>query len=118
MRLQLFEVLGHVAHAQVGMDGLKATIVDEMTEGYRPTYRGHPWTPAFFTVLEAASSSVEASFHLMKWLQFPETQSHRQPAAATVLRSAYADISTLPPILSATREPQRSERKLWQSPSL
>ena len=61
----------------MSMDSLKATIVEEMESGYRPTYRGHAWDVAQFNDLQAMACALEAAFHLGKAVQFPETRISR-----------------------------------------
>lgn len=77
MRPQLIEVIGHVVHARLSMEGLQQAIILEMRGGYRPTFRGHEWGPEHFEVIEAAAQALEASFHLLKWCQFPEDSKRR-----------------------------------------
>jgi hypothetical protein len=77
IRPLLQEVLGHVVHARMDMQALKLAIIDEMQSGYRPTYRGHAWGREQFEDLEAAGHVLEAVFHLLKGVQFPEMRSTR-----------------------------------------
>ena len=51
LRPHLNEVLGHVVHARIAMDGLQQDIILEMRTGYSPTYRGIEWGREHFEVL-------------------------------------------------------------------
>jgi hypothetical protein len=77
----LNEVLGHAVHARMSMESLQAFIIDEMQSGYRPTTRGHAWGVAQYQDLDAAAAAIEAAFHLLKAVQFPETRSSRRADA-------------------------------------
>jgi hypothetical protein len=75
VRPQLHDVLGHVVHARISMDGLQQSIIMEMRTGYRPSYRGHEWGREHFEALTAATQAIEAAFNLIKWCQWPEDRS-------------------------------------------
>jgi hypothetical protein len=80
IRPHLLDMLGHVVHARMMADVLQAEIVRDMSEGFRPTFRGHEWNRDHFDALEGAVHALEVSWHLLKWLQFPEVQSRLQDA--------------------------------------
>jgi len=71
VRPQLHDVLGHVAHARVSMDALRLVVIHEMNQGYRPTYGGVEWGREHYAMLEAAASTIEMAFALLKAVQFP-----------------------------------------------
>lgn len=77
IRPLLNEVLGHVVHARLNMESLQETIVNEMRAGYRPTYRGHAWDNRQYQLLEAGAHALEAAFHLLKAVQWPEMTEDR-----------------------------------------
>lgn len=86
----VYEVLGHIAHGRIEMEGLKALVVSEMQSGFRPTHRGHEWSREHFDLLEAAGVALEVSWHLMKALQFSDSGANvrgRLEQARSQLRS-------------------------------
>ena len=79
MRPHLNEVLGHVVHARISMDGLQQNIILEMRTGYSPTYRGIEWGREHFEVLSAAAMSIDLAFGFLKVSQYPEVAYSRLP---------------------------------------
>lgn len=108
MRPQLHEVLGDLAHARIAMRVLKGSIIIEMEQGYRPTYRGHEWGRHHFDALEAADLCVEMAFGLMKALQFPEMAHSR----LTDIRELVTRVEQInvPAIQSGSPEARRAQR--------
>lgn len=83
----IYEILGEVVDARMRLEGLKAEIVAQMQEGHRPTHRGHPWDREMFDAVEGASVAIEAAFHYLKGIQFPETMTARAESAQLALSS-------------------------------
>lgn len=77
IRPLLTEVLGHIVHARLTMESLQEVIISEMKAGYRPTYRGHAWDQRQYELLDAGAQTIEATFHLLKAVQFPEMYDDR-----------------------------------------
>src|SRR3990167_392569 len=79
LRPHLNEVLGHVVHARISMDGLQQDIILEMRTGHSPTYRGIEWGREHFEVLSAAAMSIDLAFGFLKVSQYPEVAHSRLP---------------------------------------
>lgn len=63
--------------ARIQMEELQHTILTEMREGFRPTYRGHEWSHQQFADLELAGHAIELAFSALKMCQFPEVRHTR-----------------------------------------
>lgn len=83
----IYEILGEIVDARLRLEGLKAEIIAEMQAGHRPTHRGHPWNREMFDAIDGASTAIEATFQLLKGIQFPETLAERSATAHRALSS-------------------------------
>ena len=84
----LYEMVGSVADARFKLKGIEAELLEEMSAGYRPTHRGHPWSKEMFDVLTSLSLALEVAFDLAKAIQFPETLPSRLTDAHARLRES------------------------------
>jgi hypothetical protein len=89
------------------MDALRMTVIHEMSQGYRPTYGGVEWGREHYAMLEAAVSTVEMAFDLLKAVQFPGMAESRlkdvDARLGTLLGSL--DLARLPALIAGEDSP-------------
>jgi hypothetical protein len=74
MRRELHDVIDRVVQTRFAIEYLAIYVIHELKAGRTPTYRGHKWDAGHFEAMELAHQGVEAAWHYLKWLQFPEVE--------------------------------------------
>jgi len=89
------------------MDALKISAIHEMNQGYRPTYGGVEWGREHYAMLEAAASTIEMTFALLKAVQFPGMAESRLKDVDTGLGMLLGslDLARLPALIAGEDSP-------------
>ncbi|MFZ0627568.1 MAG: hypothetical protein WAN34_13825, partial [Acidimicrobiia bacterium] len=74
MRNELNDLIRAIVDTRFAVQNVANTVIQDLRQGNRTTYRGHDWDRSHYEVMEIVHLAVEAAFSYAKWLQFPEAK--------------------------------------------